>query len=159
MVCTLCIVFPQASPSGIHITTLRVQSPYTLETHGTAITYIHTCINPSVHTHIHTCIHTNIYTYNSYIPQTEQYEPEERMLFYLGNVTNLLDVTLSNTLPYPLSPPPIQFVLDLVAKQYLTNIHTHMHTYTPTYKHTHMHAKAFDRVLQLLEVCYIRDHW
>ena len=28
-------VFPRASPSGIHKTALRVQIPYTLETHGT----------------------------------------------------------------------------------------------------------------------------
>ena len=31
-------VFPRAAPSGIHITALRVQIPYTLETHGTTIT-------------------------------------------------------------------------------------------------------------------------
>ena len=30
---------PRALPSGIHITTLRVQIPYTLETHGTADLY------------------------------------------------------------------------------------------------------------------------
>ncbi len=34
-------VFPRAAPSGIHITALRVQIPYTLETHGTTITYIY----------------------------------------------------------------------------------------------------------------------
>ena len=28
---------------------------------------------------------------NSYIPQMEQHEPEGRMLFRLGNVTNLLE--------------------------------------------------------------------
>ena len=44
---------------------------------------------------------------NSYIPQTEQHEPEGRMLFCLGNVTNLLDGTPSNPLPHPLSPPPL----------------------------------------------------
>jgi len=32
-------VFPRASPSGIHKTTLRVQITYTLESHGTTITY------------------------------------------------------------------------------------------------------------------------
>ena len=42
-----------------------------------------------------------------YIPQTEQHEPEGRMLFRLGNVTNLLDVTPGNQIPHPLSPPPI----------------------------------------------------
>ena len=56
----------------------------------------------------------------SYIPQTEQHEPEGRMLFHLGNVTNLLDVTPKNSIPHPLSPPPILFMLfkvkDLVAK-------------------------------------------
>ena len=37
-------VFPQAAPSGIHITALRVQIPYTLETHGTTITCMcHAC--------------------------------------------------------------------------------------------------------------------
>ena len=44
---------------------------------------------------------------SSYIPQTEQHEPEGRMLFCLGNVTNLLDVTPSNQMPHQLSPPPI----------------------------------------------------
>jgi len=37
----------------------------------------------------------------------EQHEPKGKMLFCPGNVTNLLDVTLSNPLPHPLSPPPI----------------------------------------------------
>ena len=50
----------------------------------------------------------NFGTSCSYIPQTEQHEPEGRMLFCLGNVTYLLDVTPSNPLPHPLSPPPIQ---------------------------------------------------
>ena len=49
-------------------------------------------------THIHTYTHSYTHTYNSYIPQTEQDEPEERMLFRKGNVTDLLDVTHSN--PY-----------------------------------------------------------
>ena len=40
-------------------------------------------------------------TNNSYIPQTEQHEPEQRMLFCLGNVTNLLDVTPSNQMSHP----------------------------------------------------------
>jgi len=44
---------------------------------------------------------------NSYIPQREQHEP------------NLLDVTPSNLMPHPLSPPPIPLcVIDLVAKQH-----------------------------------------
>ena len=34
-------VFPRAAPSGIHITALRVQIPYTLETHGTTITCLY----------------------------------------------------------------------------------------------------------------------
>jgi len=32
-------VFPQASPSGIHKTALRVQILYTLEAHGTSTIY------------------------------------------------------------------------------------------------------------------------
>ena len=58
---------------------------------------------PPKHTHTHTHTHTH----NSYIPQTEQHEPEGRMLFCLGNVTNLLDVTPSNQISHPLSPPAI----------------------------------------------------
>ena len=42
-----------------------------------------------------------------YIPQMEQHLPEERMLFCVGSVTYLLDVTTSNLMPYPLSLPPI----------------------------------------------------
>ena len=57
------------------------------------------------HTQSHT--HSHTHTHNSYIPQTEQHEPEGRMLLCLGNVTNLLDVTPSNQMPHPLSPPPI----------------------------------------------------
>ena len=41
----------------------------------------------------------------SYLPQTEQHEPERQNVFRLGNVTYLLDVTPSNPLPHPLSPP------------------------------------------------------
>ena len=44
-----------------------------------------------------TCIHS----------PDRAHEPEGRMLFCLGNVTNLLDVTPSNTLPHPLSTPSI----------------------------------------------------
>ena len=44
---------------------------------------------------------------NSYIPQMEEHEPEGRILFRLGNVTYLLDVTPSNPLPHSLPPPPI----------------------------------------------------
>ena len=43
--------------------------------------------------------------YISYIPQTEQHEPEGWMLFCLGNVTNLLDVTV--TLGTQYYHPPI----------------------------------------------------
>ena len=55
----------------------------------------------NTHTHTHT------HTHNSYIPQTEQHEPEGWLLFRLGNVTNLLDVTPSNPMQHPLSPPPV----------------------------------------------------
>ena len=57
----------------------------------------------------------------SYIPQT---------------VTHLLDVTHSNSLPHPLTPPPIRLCVKfkvLVAKQHSTNTHTqctHTHSYT-----------------------------
>ena len=57
-------------------------------------------------------------THNSCIPQSEQYE---RVLFCLGNVTYLLDVTPSNPLPHPLSPPPAPYHFGfkvLVAKQH-----------------------------------------
>ena len=74
-----------------------------------------------MHTHMHAGS-----VNSSYIPQTEQHEPEGRMLFHLGNVTDLLDVTPSNPIPHPLSPPPILSLLfkvkDLVAKQHPTNI-------------------------------------
>ena len=33
-----------------------------------------------------------MHVFNNYIPQTEQHEPEGRMLFPLANVTYLLDV-------------------------------------------------------------------
>ena len=63
---------------------------------------------------------------NSYIPQMEQGELEEQMLFHLENVTYLLDVTPSNPLSHPSSPPPIPLcvIQDLVAKQHSTNRHT-----------------------------------
>ena len=48
---------------------------------------------------------TGITANNSYIPQTVQ--REGRMLFCLGNITNLLDVTPRNPMPHPLSPLPI----------------------------------------------------
>ena len=70
-----------------------------------------------------------MHAFNNCIPQTEQHEPEGRMLFHLGNVTYLLDVIPTNPLPYPLSPPctpAFLFVLfkfkDLGAKQHPTNI-------------------------------------
>ena len=63
-----------------------------------------------------------MYAYNSYIPQTEQHEPEGQMLFCLGNVINLLDVTPSNPMPHPLHLHSFHFVLfkvkDVVAKQH-----------------------------------------
>ena len=43
-----------------------------------------------------------------FIPKTEHHEPEVQLLCCLVNVTYLLDVTPSNSLPYTLSPPPIQ---------------------------------------------------
>ena len=62
--------------------------------------------------------------HNSYSPQTEQHEPEGRMLFSLGNVTNLLDVTPSNQISHHYHLHPFHFVLfkvkDLVAKQHPT---------------------------------------
>ena len=106
------------------------------------------------HTHMHA--HTHSHTHNSYIPQTEQHEPEGRMLFCLGNVTHLLDVTPSNSLPHPLHLHPFHFVLfkfkDLVAKQHPTNTHTHTHTHTHTphtHTHTHTHHTHTHRTLPL----------
>ena len=56
---------------------------------------------------LYVCMYECMYVYSSYIPQTEQHEPKGQMLFSLGNVTYLLDVTPSNSLPHPLPPPPI----------------------------------------------------
>ena len=59
---------------------------------------------------------------------TEEHVPEGQMPFHLRSVTYLLNVTPSNPLPHPLSPPPIplHFVLlkfeDFVTKQQLTTI-------------------------------------
>ena len=66
------------------------------------------------------------------ISQTEQHEPEGRVLFHLGNATGLLDVTLSNSITHPLSPPPIHAMLFtklkiLVAKQHPVSNHEHIH--------------------------------
>ena len=44
------------------------------------------------------CMQVWVYVNNSYIPQTDQHEPTGRMVFRLGNVTYLLDVTPSNLL-------------------------------------------------------------
>ena len=55
--------------------------------------------------------------------QMEQHEPEGNLnVSCLGNVTHLLDVTPSNSLTHPLSPPPIPLhcIQDLVAKQQTT---------------------------------------
>ena len=50
------------------------------------------------------CMDSNLRTANvSCIPQTSY----RLMLFCLGDVANLLDVTHSNPLPHPLLPPPI----------------------------------------------------
>ena len=61
---------------------------------------------------------------NSYIPQMEQHEPEGRMLFRLGNITILLDVTLGTHCHTHYHLHPFHFVLfkvkDLVAKQHPT---------------------------------------
>ena len=66
------------------------------------------CMNNTARTHNLVKVHTfHTHTHSSYIPQTEQHEPEGRMLFHLGNVTYLLDVTPSNPLPHPLPPSPI----------------------------------------------------
>ena len=63
-------------------------------------------------------------TIKSYIPKTEQHEPKEQILFHLENGIYLLDVTPSNPLPHPLSPPSIPLCVikfkDLVAKQHPT---------------------------------------
>ena len=95
-------------------------------------TYLHTYIP----TYLHTYIHTYIHTYSSYIPQMEQHEPERWMLFRLGNVTYLLDVTPSNPLPHPLSPPCTHSTLCYLSSKFWllssiqhTYIHTHIHTY------------------------------
>ena len=75
------------------------------------------------------CLLTQFYCSN--IPQMEQREPEGQMVFHLGNVTYLLDVTPRNPLPYLhngmggsdniLSLPPIPFcvnkIQNLIAKQ------------------------------------------
>ena len=54
-------------------------------------------------------------------PKTEQQEPEGRMVFRLGNVIYLLDVTPSNPLPNPLSPPfPVFQVQTSHNEQYCT---------------------------------------
>ena len=81
--------FHEAGPSNMLTVAVYVPSLYTIGTHR--YTYM------------------RARTHNSYIPQTEQHEPEGqmRMLFCLGNVTNLLDVAPSNQIPHPLSPPPI----------------------------------------------------
>ena len=72
------------------------------------------------------CMYCILVLYNSYIPQTEQHEPKGWILFCLGNVTNLLDVTPRNPMPHPLPSPPIllHVIKDLVAKQHPTNIIT-----------------------------------
>ena len=70
-----------------------------------------------------------MYAYNSYIPQTEQHEPEGQMLFCLGNVINLLDVTPSNPMPHPLHLHPSHFVRSKM--WLLSNIQKH--TYIQIY--------------------------
>ena len=57
----------------------------------------------------------DMHTYlHAYIP-THTYSPDgaawawRQILFHLGNVTYLMDVTPSNLLPHPLPPPPISF--------------------------------------------------
>ena len=70
----------------------------------------------------------NTYRFCSSNPQTEQHEPEGQMLFCLGNVTNLLDVTPSNLMPYPLPSLHILLMLfrfkELVVKQHPTKLGT-----------------------------------
>ena len=70
-----------------------------------------------------------MYAYNSYIPQTEQHEPEGQMLFCLGNVINLLDVTPSNPMPHLLHLHPSHFVRSKM--WLLSNIQKH--TYIQIY--------------------------
>ena len=65
------------------------------------------------------------------------------MLFCLGNVTHLLDVTPSNLLPHPLTLPPILLRVKFkvfVAKQHPTNTHTHTHMHSYTHSYAHMHS-------------------
>ena len=76
-----------------------------LASHTHTCSHMHNTHAP--HKHARTHARTRTHTHNSYIPQMEQHEPEERMLFHLGNVTDLLDVTPSNSISHPLSPPPI----------------------------------------------------
>ena len=85
------------------VNTLQMGIGRYIHTHIHTYTHTNTYIHTIIITYIHACILTN----SSYIPQTEQHEPEGQMLFHLGNVTNLLDVTPSNPLPHPLPPLPI----------------------------------------------------
>ena len=107
----------------------------------------------------------HLFINNTYIPQTKQHDPKWQMLFHLGNVTNLLDVTLTNPLPHPLSPPPFHFVLlklkISVAKQHPTNntyiqIHTYIHTYIQTYIHTYIHTYIYTYIntCKYIPVCW-----
>ena len=64
------------------------------------------------------CTYIHSYMYTSYV-----HEPEGQMLFRLGNVANLLDVTPSNTLPHPLSLLPILLhVIVYTCTQYIPEI-------------------------------------
>ena len=98
----------------------------------TTCTCTHACTQPRTHTSHTTRNHTHTHTHNSYISLMEQHEPEGRMLFCLGNVTNLLDVTPSNQLLHHYHLQPFHFVLfkvkNLVAKQHPTHTRTHIHT-------------------------------
>ena len=81
--------------------------------HKDILSHGHTVTLSHCHIVILSYCHTVILLHNSYIPQMEQHEPEGRMLFCLGNVSKLLDVTPSNP-SFPL------WVKDLVAKQHPT---------------------------------------
>ena len=85
--------------------------PYSIDPsqHGTLEGIMPNLLVTQLYTQLHqgTLLTSHTHIHNSYIPQTEQHEPEGGM-FCLGIVTHLLDVTPSNPLPHPLTPPPIQ---------------------------------------------------
>ena len=108
------------------------------------------------HIHTHTYIHS--------LDRTAC-EPEGWMLFHLGsvtwlgNVTYLLDVIPSNPLPHRLSslPIPLPLIWFLSNIQQTSNKHTYIptiiHTYTHTYIHTYRHRIIHTYILLLAPTC------